>query len=124
MRPRLAVLLILAAALGAAAGLLLAGTTPAGAAPADVTPIVLQRIDAVPAHQPADVDPALMVAAFGPGAGYDDAAAAEVRLTADRVCEGIAAGVTADEMIAALMRTTGMLPDQSRAFLTAATAGC
>lgn len=124
MRPRLSLLLILAAALGAAAGLLLAAHQPASAAPADVTPIVMQRIDAVPAHQPADVDPALMAAAFGPGAGYDAAAAAEVRLTADRVCEGITAHVTADDMLATLMRTTGMLPAQSRAFLTAATAGC
>lgn len=121
MRPRTALLLLAAVIVGTVGGLLLALTyTPAVAAPADVTPIVMQRIDAIPAAQPAgDVDPQLLEVAFGYGADYTDAQVAEVQLTADRVREAQTAGVPADEVLATLVTSTGMLPEQAHAFVAA-----
>ena len=121
LRPRTGVLLMLAITLGALLGLGLAALyDPAkAAAPAPVTPVVFERIDAIPAAQPAagDVDPALLAVAFGPGTDYSPADAAEVALTADRVREARAAHVPVDVQVATLVTTTGMLPDQARAFI-------
>jgi hypothetical protein len=126
LRPRTAVLVLLLAVLGAAfgAGLAVLYSPPALAAPAPAQPVALHRIDAIPAaaEAAADVDPLLAVA-FGPGADVTDDQAAEVRLTADRVCEGLADGTPVAEMTATLMQTTGMLPQQARAFVNTADCG-
>jgi hypothetical protein len=120
LRPRTAVLVLLLAVLGAAfgAGLAVLYSPPALAAPAPTQPTVLHRIDAIPAAEAAavDVDPLLAVA-FGPGADVTDSQAAEVRLTGDRVCEGLADGTPVAVMTATLMQTTGMLPEQARTFV-------
>jgi hypothetical protein len=120
LRPRTAVLVLLLAVLGAAfgAGLAVLYSPPALAAPAPAQPTVLHRIDAIPAADAAavDVDPLLAVA-FGPGADVTDDQAAEVRLTGDRVCEGLADGTPVADMTATLMQTTGMLPEQARTFV-------
>lgn len=121
LRPRTAVLVLLLAVLGAAfgAGLAVLYSPPALAAPAPAQPTVMHRIDAIPAAEAAavDVDPLLLASAFGTAGEYTDAEVAEVRLTGDRVCEGLADGTPVADMTATLMQTTGMLPEQARTFV-------
>lgn len=126
MTTRLRTLLcaVTGAGISAALGLIVALHAPTTVdAPADVQPLVMQRIDAIPAAQPA-VDAGLLAVAFGPGSDYTAAQAAEVALTADRTCEALRADVPTDAVTATLVRTTGMLPDQAHAFAELAAAGC
>jgi hypothetical protein len=121
-RPHTAALVLLAAVLAALLGFGLAALyDPArAAAPAAVTPLVFDRIDAIPGADPAaDVPAELLAVAFGPGADYSTAQADEVARVAGTVRADLAAGTAPEALLPDLCTRTGMLPEQARAFVAA-----
>lgn len=122
IRPRTATLVVILAGLAAAiiAAVAVLTAPPAVAVPSPAAPIVLDRVDIHPAP-PVDVAPELLAIAFGPAGDYTDAQAIEVARVATQVRADHAAGATVEDMLPGLCTRTGMLPEQARAFVAAAT---
>lgn len=111
-RTRLAATLVVLFAAFAALATLLAPTT-AGAVEGDST-----------GRPPAGVNvqkalhPSILSVAFGAGSDYTRTQLRQVRAAADRVCDGITAGVPLVDMASRLSADTGMDDTQSRNFVT------
>lgn len=114
--------------LAAFAALLLAGAAlaallmPTPPAHADTRPPAVVNLNASLGSTANVGDPLLTAAA--PGAELSPAQAAEVHATADRICEGLTAGVPVTTMETAVAADTGLPLPQAHAFVAAALTAC
>jgi len=102
--------------------LLPADTAPTAAAPAVA---VVEQMHAVETPSGLGTDFGLVTVALGEGTDFTQAQVDEILLAADRVCEGITAGVPVVVMADTLVQTQGIGDEAARDFVNlAATTRC